>query len=62
MSCVGVNIGALTIKVVAVRAEGKKSKVMAHQGRPTSEADVRSQYKWKSTSMATSAATAWPSF
>jgi predicted CoA-substrate-specific enzyme activase len=34
MSCVGVNIGALTVKVVAVRADAKKSRVRAHQGRP----------------------------
>ncbi|MFZ1050011.1 MAG: hypothetical protein WBP65_25170 [Candidatus Sulfotelmatobacter sp.] len=34
MSCVGVNIGALTVKVVAVPADAKKSKVMAHHGRP----------------------------
>jgi activator of 2-hydroxyglutaryl-CoA dehydratase len=34
MSCVGVDIGALTVKVVAVPADAKKSKVMAHHGRP----------------------------
>jgi len=34
MSCVGVNIGALTVKVVAVRADAKNAKVSAHQGRP----------------------------
>ena len=32
MSFVGVNIGALTVKVV--RADAKNAKVMAHQGRP----------------------------
>lgn len=32
MSCVGVNIGALTVKVV--RADAKNATVMAHQGRP----------------------------
>ena len=34
MSFVGVNIGALTVKLVALRDNAKKSKVMAHQGRP----------------------------
>jgi hypothetical protein len=35
MSCVGVNIGALTVKVVAVRADDARNvKVVAHQGRP----------------------------
>ncbi|MFY9908419.1 MAG: acyl-CoA dehydratase activase, partial [Candidatus Sulfotelmatobacter sp.] len=34
MSFAGVNIGALTVKVVALRDNAKKSKVMAHQGRP----------------------------
>ena len=32
MSYVGVNIGALTVKVA--RADSKNAKVMAHQGRP----------------------------
>ena len=32
MSCVGVNIGALAVKVV--RADAKNAIVMAHQGRP----------------------------
>jgi len=32
MSFVGVNIGALTVKLV--RADAKNAKVMAHQGRP----------------------------
>jgi predicted CoA-substrate-specific enzyme activase len=31
--CVGINIGALTVKVVALRADGRNAKVMAHQGR-----------------------------
>ena len=34
MSYIGVNIGALTVKVVAVQADVKNAKVMAHQGRP----------------------------
>ena len=34
MSCIGVNIGALTVKGVAVRADAKTAKVLAHQGRP----------------------------
>jgi len=34
MSYIGVNIGALTVKVVAVRADATTAKVMAHQGRP----------------------------
>lgn len=34
MSFVGVNIGALTVKVVAVRADAKEFRVRAHQGRP----------------------------
>ena len=33
MSYVGINIGALTVKVVAVRADATTAKVMAHQGR-----------------------------
>jgi hypothetical protein len=34
MSNVGINIGALTVKVVSVQSRGKNAKVMAHQGRP----------------------------
>ena len=34
MSCIGINIGALTVKVVAVEAGAKHARVMAHQGRP----------------------------
>jgi activator of 2-hydroxyglutaryl-CoA dehydratase len=34
MSYVGINIGALTVKVVAVHSDVKNAKVMAHQGRP----------------------------
>lgn len=34
MSWIGVNIGALTVKVVVVRAEARIAKVMAHHGRP----------------------------
>jgi predicted CoA-substrate-specific enzyme activase len=34
MSCVGVNVGALTVKVVAVRDGSVDSRVVAHQGRP----------------------------
>lgn len=34
MSYVGINIGALTVKVVAVQSHLKNAKVMAHQGRP----------------------------
>ncbi|MGP8259950.1 MAG: acyl-CoA dehydratase activase [Acidobacteriaceae bacterium] len=34
MSILGINIGALTVKVVAVEAGGKTARVMAHQGRP----------------------------
>ncbi len=34
MSYVGINIGALTVKVVAVESGVKNAKVMAHQGRP----------------------------
>jgi hypothetical protein len=34
MSYIGVNIGALTVKVVAVRADATTAKVTAHQGRP----------------------------
>ncbi|HZL69055.1 MAG TPA: BREX system Lon protease-like protein BrxL [Candidatus Limnocylindrales bacterium] len=31
---IGINIGALTVKVAAVRADATTAKVMAHQGRP----------------------------
>jgi predicted CoA-substrate-specific enzyme activase len=34
MSHVGVNIGALTVKVAAVRGDARTAKVIAHQGRP----------------------------
>ena len=34
MSYIGINIGALTVKAVAVRANDRNAKVMAHQGRP----------------------------
>lgn len=34
MFYVGINIGALTVKVVAVQSHLKNAKVMAHQGRP----------------------------
>jgi predicted CoA-substrate-specific enzyme activase len=34
MSYVGINIGALTVKVVAVQSSLKNAKTMAHQGRP----------------------------
>ncbi|MDO8546344.1 MAG: BadF/BadG/BcrA/BcrD ATPase family protein, partial [Nitrospirales bacterium] len=34
MSHVGVNIGALTVKVAAVRGDARTAKVVAHQGRP----------------------------
>jgi hypothetical protein len=34
MSFVGINIGALTVKVVAIRANAKDAKTTAHQGRP----------------------------
>ena len=34
MSYVGINIGALSVKVVAVQSDVKNAKVMAHQGRP----------------------------
>jgi hypothetical protein len=32
MSYVGINIGALTVKVVAVQVGAKNARVMAHQG------------------------------
>jgi predicted CoA-substrate-specific enzyme activase len=34
MCCVGVNLGALTVKVAAVRGEGRQARVAAHLGRP----------------------------
>jgi activator of 2-hydroxyglutaryl-CoA dehydratase len=34
MSHIGINIGALTVKIVAVRSETRHGKVAAHQGRP----------------------------
>jgi predicted CoA-substrate-specific enzyme activase len=34
MSYVGINIGALTVKVVTVRLDDRSAKVIAHQGRP----------------------------
>ncbi len=34
MSYVGVNIGALTVKVAAVRGDARNATVLAHQGRP----------------------------
>ena len=34
MKIVGVNIGALTVKVVALQGKDKRPAVMAHQGRP----------------------------
>jgi len=34
MACVGVNIGALTVKVVAARGDERIARVMPHQGRP----------------------------
>jgi predicted CoA-substrate-specific enzyme activase len=34
MACVGINIGALTVKVVALRGDGRIARVMPHQGRP----------------------------
>jgi len=34
MSHVGVNVGALTVKVVALRGDRKEARVVAHQGRP----------------------------
>jgi predicted CoA-substrate-specific enzyme activase len=34
MSYIGVNIGALTVKVVALRSNATTAEVMAHQGRP----------------------------
>jgi len=34
MCCVGVNLGALTVKAVAVRGDAREARVAAHQGRP----------------------------
>ncbi len=34
MSYVGINIGALTVKVASIQSQVKNAKVMAHQGRP----------------------------
>jgi predicted CoA-substrate-specific enzyme activase len=34
MSIIGINIGALTVKVAAIEGGGKTARVMAHQGRP----------------------------
>jgi activator of 2-hydroxyglutaryl-CoA dehydratase len=34
MCCVGVNLGALTVKVAAVRGESREARVAAHLGRP----------------------------
>ena len=34
MSYVGVNLGALTVKVVAVRGGAREARVATHQGRP----------------------------
>ena len=34
MSNVGINIGALTVKVVAVQSDVEIARVMAHRGRP----------------------------
>jgi hypothetical protein len=34
MSYIGVNIGALTVNVVALRGDATTTKAMAHQGRP----------------------------
>jgi predicted CoA-substrate-specific enzyme activase len=34
MSSIGINIGALTVKVVSVQSHVKNAQVMAHQGRP----------------------------
>ena len=34
MSYVGINIGALTVKVVAVQSDVEIARVMAHRGRP----------------------------
>lgn len=34
MSCVGINIGALTVKVAVLRGDARAAKVAAHRGRP----------------------------
>mgnify|MGYP003423024714 FL=1 len=34
MSYVGINIGALTVKVAAIRGDARNATVVAHQGRP----------------------------
>jgi len=34
VSCIGVNIGAQTVKIVVVRANAAMAKVMAHRRRP----------------------------
>jgi len=34
MACVGINIGALTVKVVALRGDDKLARVLPHLGRP----------------------------
>ena len=34
MCYLGVNLGALTVKVVAVRGDAREARVAAHQGRP----------------------------
>src|SRR5208283_4294761 len=34
LACVGVNIGALTVKVVALRGDDRIARVIPHQGRP----------------------------
>ena len=34
MCCMGVSLGTLTVKVVAVRGDARKARVVAHQGRP----------------------------
>lgn len=39
LSCLGVNIGALTVKVVAVRGASRIAKVVPHQGRPVAVLD-----------------------
>ena len=39
MSHVGINIGALTVKVVAVRDDARDARVAAHQGRPLQALD-----------------------
>ena len=38
MSSIGINIGALTVKVVALGADALSARVLVHQGRPL-EAD-----------------------